>query len=475
MKIERVRKVVWLVVLALGWTASVVGQGVAQDTPPPPVEQSAVAEHRISEAEAREFFRSVDDILKFASEHTGLPILHPVKKKLATREEVSKVVEKRMKEQGNGERFDHTARSLKKLGLLPPEFNFREYMLGLYKEQVEGWYDAHSKTVYLLDWVEPELQKPVMAHELVHALQDQSYDLDKWLNVTKDSNDDTGQMIIDEQRAARQSIVEGQAMVVLYDYQMTSTGQTVETAPGLVDSMRSSITDEDANSMYGKAPIYLREALLFPYTFGTDFVVSVLVKRGKHAAFAGVLEHPPLDTHQIMEPTTYLSGEPQMSVKVVALEKVLGPGWRREDFSGIGEVDLRVFVRQWSGDKAAAKLSPTWRGGYYMALVNKKAAKDAPLPLVLVVNFANPQAAAQFAAIYEAELPKRYKSVVAAKVPQKWTTEEGEVELYVEGSSVIALESFTAVEAAKLHDALIAAVKHPVEIPAALVEAPARP
>ncbi len=471
---QRFGKLMWLVVLALGWNASVVAQNAAQSTPPPPVQQPAVAEHHISEAEAREFFRSLDDILQFASDHTGLPILHPVKKKLATRDEVSKVVEKRMKEQGNGERFDRTARSLKKLGLLPPDFNFREYMLGLYKEQVEGWYDAHSKTVYLLDWVEPELQKPVMAHELVHALQDQSYDLEKWLNVTKDSDDDTGQMIIDEQRAARQSIVEGQAMVVLYDYQMTSTGQTVETAPELVDSMRSSITDEDASSMYGKAPIYLREALLFPYTFGTDFVVSVLVKRGKHAAFAGVLERPPLDTHQIMEPTSYLSGEPQMSVKVVALEKVLGAGWRREDFSGIGEVDLRVFVRQWRGDKAA-KLSPTWRGGYYMALVNKKAAKDAPLPLVLVVNFANPQAAAQFAAIYEAELPKRYKSVQAAKVPRQWMTEEGEVQLYVEGSSVIAIESFTPAEAAKLHEALVPAVKHPVEIPAAPVEAPAQP
>ncbi len=66
-------------------------------------------------------------------------------------------------------------------------------MLGLYKEQVEGWYDAHNKTVYLLDWVEPDIQKPVMAHELVHALQDQSFDLEKWLNVAKDSKDDTNE------------------------------------------------------------------------------------------------------------------------------------------------------------------------------------------------------------------------------------------------------------------------------------------
>jgi len=43
-------------------------------------------------------------------------------------------------------------------------------------------------------------------------------------------------------------------------------------------------------------------------------------------------------------------------------------------------------------------------------------------------------------------------------------TEEGNVRLYIEGSSVIALESFTPEEAAKLHDALIPAVKQPYEI-----------
>ena len=194
---------------------------VAAAQPPPGLPQEgAEEEHHITEAEAKELFRSIDDILKFASDHSGLPIRHPVKKKLASREEVAKYIEARMKEQGNGERFDRSALSLKKLGLLPRDFNLREYMLGLYKEQVEGWYDAHNKTVYLLDWVAPDVQKPVMAHELVHALQDQSIDLEKWLNVAKDSKDDTEEMILDEQRTAREAIIEGQAMIVLFDYQL---------------------------------------------------------------------------------------------------------------------------------------------------------------------------------------------------------------------------------------------------------------
>ncbi len=320
------RKLFLLLTLVFALTTLAPAQGTAV---PPPQEEPA-EEHHVTAAEAKELFRSVDDILQFASEHTGLPILHSVKKKLASREEVAKYVEARMKEQGNGERFDRSAISLKKLGLLPRDFNLREYMLGLYKEQVEGWYDAHSKTVYLLDWVAPDVQKPVMAHELVHALQDQSFDLEKWLNVAKDSKDDTVQMLLDEQRTARQAVVEGQAMIVLFDYQLASVGQSVESAPDLVNSMKSSMLDEGSTPMYAKAPIYLREAMLFPYTYGMEFSRTLLVKHGKQAAFAGVFEHPPFDTREIMQPATYLSAESQPQLKVVPLEKILGPDWRRD-------------------------------------------------------------------------------------------------------------------------------------------------
>ena len=431
---------------------------LAQQPPVAPQDATAPeAEHHVTPAEAKELFRSLDDILQFASDRTGLPVLHSVKKKLATREEVSKYVEKRMKEQGNGERFDRSAQSLKKLGLLPRDFNLRLYMVDLYKEQVEGWYDAHNKTVYLLDWVDPDLQKPVMAHELVHALQDQSFGLEKWLNVAKDSRDDSVQMVLDEQRAARQSIVEGQAMIVLYDYELASAGQTVESAPDLVDSMRASILDDESTPIYAKAPIYLREAMLFPYSYGTDFAIAVLEEKGKQAAFAGVFEHPPQDTRQVMEPATYFAAEPQPRLSVAPLEKLLGPDWRREDFSGIGEIDLRVILRQWGGKEVAAKLAPAWRGGYYMALANKKAPKDAPLPLALVLDFATPAEANQFASIYQSALAKRYNSVQAAQSPNQWITTEGLVRLSIDGARVIALESFTPDDAAKLHAALIPA------------------
>jgi len=198
-----------------------------------------------------------------------------------------------------------------------------------------------------------------------------------------------------------------------------------------------------------------------------EFTRTILVKRGKQAAFAGVFEHPPLDTREVMEPGTYLATEPQRQLKVVALEKVLGPEWRREDFSGVGEIDLRVILRQWGGNEIAAKLTPAWRGGYYMALSSKKSPKDAPVALAMVLNFDSQAAADQFAAVYASGLAQRYKPVHPAWPRQTirqesrqasathWATEEGDVWLYVDGSTVVAAESFTAEDAAKIHAALV--------------------
>lgn len=442
-------------------SSAALAQGDTTAQTPPP---ASAAPYHISEAEAKELFRSVDLILKFASEHSGLAIHHEVKKKLATREEVQSYLQKRMHDAGN-ERFDRMGRSLEKLGLLPKGFKLREYMLSLYKEQVEGWYDPKSKTVFLLDWVPPEAQKPVMAHELTHALQDQNYGLEKWLNVGADSHDDTAQTVIDEQREARQSIVEGQAMVVLFDYMLAPSGQSVEDDPAAAGIMRQSITEEGSDSTYAHAPICLRETMLFPYTFGTDFALHVLARRGKQAAFAGVMEHPPLDTHQIMEPAAYLSGEPQRTIRVVSVEKVLGAGWRREDLSGLGEVDLRVILRQWANDDAA-KMATSWRGGYY-AVVSQKGHSDGPLPMVLVLKLDSPASARKFAAIYEAELPRRYQKVQKTQAPGEWMTEEGTVQMVVEGSAIIALESFAPADAARLLPALRASVHEDVEIPEA--------
>src|SRR5579864_7898277 len=219
----------------------------------PPEEQKP--EHLVTDKEAKELFRSVDKITKFASKETKLPIREQVKREMVNRDQVEVYIKKRMDEDEDVQRMQRSEAVLKKFGLLPRSFDMRSFFVSMLREQVAGYYDPKTKTVNLLNWVEPSVQEPVLAHELTHALQDQSFDLERWMkqgmaaeikpvsdsstqrtrgpqrkeeqkqqskqDLKRDENKDNANEIqSDEQEAARLAVVEGQAMLVLVDYML---------------------------------------------------------------------------------------------------------------------------------------------------------------------------------------------------------------------------------------------------------------
>ena len=100
------------------------------------------------------------------------------------------------------------------------DFDLKPFLLSLLTEQIAGYYDEKTKTVNLLNWIEPDDQKPVLAHELTHALQDQKVGLEKWSDsgfkgTSKTASEDAERIAVDEKETARQAVAcEGQAMVV---------------------------------------------------------------------------------------------------------------------------------------------------------------------------------------------------------------------------------------------------------------------
>ena len=162
----------------------------------------------------------------------------------------------------------------------------------------------------MLDWVSPEEQKPVIAHELTHALQDQHIDLDRWepdepdaiaQNVTEDNQ----HLAVDERDTARDAVLEGQAMAVYLDYTLKPSGKSLLTSP---DVMRTPKDDGDASGsspVMARAPLLLQQSLLFPYRDGLGFEQKLLKDKGAAYAFAGVLDRPPATSYEIMNPRSY--------------------------------------------------------------------------------------------------------------------------------------------------------------------------
>lgn len=431
-----------------------------------PEPEGKAPEHHLSKAEADELFKSIDEILAFVSKDTGLPIKHPVKRELATREFVVKYLEEHMKEDKDAEKLERSEASLKKFRLLPKDFDLRPFLLDMLKEQVAGFYDPKTKTMYLLDWVEPEAQKTVLAHELTHALQDQNFGMEKWMEAGKDSKDLAQDMERDERQSAREAVLEGQGMIAMMDYMMAPQGLKVTDAPQLVEAMRAGMTSSAPNSpTFTSAPKFLQDIMIFPYSDGMNFVLQVLLKKGIAGGFTGVLENPPSTTRNIMEPQTYVANEPMPQIKVAHVDELLDKGWQRWDYGYMGEYDVALVMRQWFDRATADKVSPGWRGGYYLAYRkdDKKAAKDAriapeDLALTYISKWESPEQARTFAKLYSEGIEKRYtKAVVTRPFGQgnraEWSTEEGPMIIEVQGNTVFVSESFDAATADKLRDA----------------------
>ena len=90
-----------------------------------------------------------------------------------------------MKDDKDAKRLERSSVVLKKFGLLPRDFELGPFLVAMLKEQVAGYYDPKKKTVNILNWVDAEQQKPVLAHELTHALQDQSFGMEKWMKAAE--------------------------------------------------------------------------------------------------------------------------------------------------------------------------------------------------------------------------------------------------------------------------------------------------
>jgi hypothetical protein len=434
----------------------------------------ASPEQKISPKEAEELFHDVDKILQFASKDSGLPIKHEVKRRLTSRDEVVAYLEKSMAEDKDAQRLRRSELVLKKFGLLPRDFDLQAFLVTLLREQVAGYYDAKTKTVNLLDWLDAEQQRPVLAHELTHALQDQSFDLEKWLKDT-DINDEkeptAADIEEDEASEARQAVVEGQAMVTLVDYMLEPTGQSLLGSPQIAKALEEGMLVGTADSVQFKnAPIYLKESLTFPYRYGLDFEAEVLRSGGKQKAFAETFTNPPRTTRQIMEPKTYLSGERLDPMRLPDFDHDF-KNYDRFDIGSVGEFDVALLVDEYAGVAASHALYPHWRGGYYYA-ARPKGDSTAPLDVLYLSRWSDGESASKFAAIYAGALEKRYKHVHqveenatkdVARLPKPetltgihtWLTEEGPVVMVVQASSLLITESFDQATTERLEQELL--------------------
>jgi hypothetical protein len=305
-------------------------------------------------SEAAQALAAVDEILQQVSHITGLPIKQKVQGQVVTREQIRDYIAQRMKDTTTSEQMHAQEAALIKFGLLPPGFRLEKFLVDLLAEQATAFYDPKTKRIFLSDWAPLEIQKPAIAHELTHALQDQHTSLDVYMENKTMSQDE---------EAARQAVVEGEGVLAMMDYMLAPMGTKAADMPNLPQIVESATAAETAKfPVFGAAPVYLKEGLLFPYTFGLVYTQAKSKTYGADV-YGALLDHPPRSTHEIMHPDA--PSTPPLELQAPDVPAAARAGYKKLDSNVLGELDIFILLKQTLSEAVAKAVSPSWRGFRY--------------------------------------------------------------------------------------------------------------
>jgi hypothetical protein len=381
-----------------------------------------------SDEPAAELCAQAGKIASKLAEISGLKLHRPVPCDFISKEKVNEFLKKRVKDVSSPEELRAEELTLKKFGLVPPDFKLADTTVDLLTEQAAAFYDYDKKKLFITETTSSENQEPVLAHELSHAIADQNFNLARYIRQGRKSDDGA---------TARLAVMEGQATWLMSEYLARKLGQSLRNSPALA-TMMSRVTEGSGQfPVFDQAPLYLRLTLIFPYTEGMLFQNDVLAHEGD-PGFAEVFRHPPITTQQIIHPEKYFDHIDPTSPELP--DPHLPPGYKALVGGVLGELDHAVLLEQFAGKPRAEEIAPHWRGSNF-ELREKK--KDASLVLLYAVEWDSEAVARAYFGAYRQALEKKWKKMsIVSEAPDLITGsgDGGRFELRRQGAIVTSME-----------------------------------
>jgi hypothetical protein len=287
--------------------------------------------------------RLVDSLRVPVERAAGLTFRTPPRSALRSRDQVRAYLIAKLDEELPPARLRGLEAAYRLFGLLPDTLELRALLLDLYAEQVSGYYDPDSAMLFGVAGADRTQLRLVLAHEMVHALQGQYLPLDSILNSTA-SND---------RLTAAQSILEGQA--TLASIAVLAPGQNVASTPQFWELYRDQVrAQQSAMPVFARAPLVVREALIFPYLDGAEFMHWWETAGPKDTLPYG--PRMPVSTEQILHPDRYARGDAPVPLRFAPDTGVV-----YEDV--LGENEIRVLLAALAGSDEVQTVVPIGWGG----------------------------------------------------------------------------------------------------------------
>jgi hypothetical protein len=293
--------------------------------------------------------RLTRELIPQVEEAVGLRFRRPPVVAARSREQVRRYIDRKIQEEVPPAELRAFERAYRAFGLVPDTTDLRRLMLDLYSEQVAGFYDPDSSMLFVLRGADPVQLRFVLAHELVHALQDQYMSLNQILKLRRQN----------DRQMAGQAVAEGQATLASLEVLQPGMRLLGEQIGGMWETVRDAIrTQQSAMPVFAGAPRIVQEGLLFPYVAGAEFMFNFGRLRSDEQPWG---ERLPISTEQVLHPSRYLARE---TPRRVSFARAGGDTVVYDD--DFGEFETRVVLETWGvGDSDAAAAAGGWNGDRY--------------------------------------------------------------------------------------------------------------
>ncbi len=332
----------------------------------------------------------------------GLEQKEPVPCKLQNKEEVKGYLLKVIDEKIAPERLEAEEFIYKVLGLVPENFNYKEGLVDLYISQLGGYYDPEANHFVMAQWLPAMMQNTIAVHELTHALQDQHFNLDTFLDHEGRTSDEL---------LARSAVVEGDATAVMTDYTRSLIGQPALKDEDNVNAMMlQSVLGASLVGSSAGVPESLSLMIVFPYTSGLRFAHYMLHEKKSYSALDEYLKNPPKTTEEILHPELVLEGKGgaiEISEEELRGDDT-GEKWKMTFDDSLGEFLLSILLAVQTDDRAGAANTAAGWGGDRVAIFEHEDTQARRL--IWYTAWDSKKDAGEFYEMLQRVLKKRFKS-----------------------------------------------------------------
>ena len=330
--------------------------------------------------------RDLTELQRQAETWRGLRAKRPVQSRTLAEKELAQKVADSFREDMPAGTLRSLDSALKAFGLIPESLDLAAFLPRLLTQQIAGFYDPEEQALSLVrrdgggslmgdaedadagnaDAADGDrLEDIVLVHELTHALQDQHFDLEKFIE-TDDPMSDAA--------TARQALVEGDATLTMMNALL---GVPIEEVPGVEDVLETamgasgSLVAMGSDELFAEAPPFIRETLLFSYTQGNLFCISVRRKGGQKLLDHAFRADPPRSSEQILHPEKWHGRrDDPVVVEWPDLSRAL-PGFAKAAEGEMGELAIRILLREGLKSEARATTAAAGWGGDRFAVYEK--------------------------------------------------------------------------------------------------------